>query len=515
MIRTSTRFDRRSLLAFAAASATGTLLPGCASQGADPVEVPAKAIQSALDQLDKLVLNVMASTGVPGLAVAVVRGERNLYAKGFGTRDVGTQLPVNADTVFQLASLSKSVGATAVAREVGTGSVNWDQPLRELLPWFELSDPNASRLVTIGDVYAHRAGLPAHIGDRLEDLGFSQRQVLEHLRHVPLKGFRARYDYTNFGLSVGGLAVAQAAGADWASLSERTIYEPLGMARTSSRFDDFMTRDNRVSAHTMVGGQWLVNTMRRPDAQAPAASVTSSVNDMARWLSMLLGDGSFSGKRVVNSAALAAALSPQIEVAPASSERSASFYGYGFNVGVTTGGRKTYGHSGAFSLGAATAFKVVPSTGLGIVVLTNGMPIGVPEIICAQFFDLIEHGSVQRDYAAMSKPFFDKLNSPEGSLVGVARPTPSAPLLALSAYAGIYRNNYHGSLQIAVSDNALLMTIGAAPLRLPLTHWDGNVFTFTLENENASPGTISKATFHTDRMTLEYYDNEGLGTFIR
>lgn len=515
MNQTSPRLNRRSVLAYAAASAAGNVLPGCASQDADPGAVPATAIQAALDQLDKLVSNVMASTGVPGLAVAVVQGDRKLYAKGFGKRDISTQLPVNADTVFQLASVSKSVGATVVAREVGTGSVNWDQPLRELLPWFELSDPNASKLVTIGDMYAHRAGLPGHIGDRLEDMGYSQRQVLERLRHVPLKGFRVRYDYTNFGLSAGGLAVAQAAGADWASLSERVIYEPLGMARTSSRFDDFIKRDNRVSAHTMVGGQWVVNTMRRPDAQAPAASVTSSVNDMARWLSMLLGDGTFSGKRVINSAALAAVFSPQIEVAPATSERSASFYGYGFNVGVTTGGRRTYGHSGAFSLGAATAFKVVPSTGLGIVALTNGMPIGAPEIICAQFFDLIEHGSVQRDYAAISKPFFDKLNSPEGSLLGVARPPPSAPPLALSAYSGIYRNNYHGPLQIAVSDNALLMTVGAAPLRLPLSHWDDNVFTFTLENENASPGTISKATFLTDRLTLEYYDKEGLGTFIR
>ena len=171
MNQTSPRLNRRSVLAYAAASAAGNVLPGCASQDADPGAVPATAIQAALDQLDKLVSNVMASTGVPGLAVAVVQGDRKLYAKGFGKRDISTQLPVNADTVFQLASVSKSVGATVVARDVGMGRISWDQPLREILSWFELSDPNISKLVTVGDVYSHRAGLPNFVGDIFADMG--------------------------------------------------------------------------------------------------------------------------------------------------------------------------------------------------------------------------------------------------------------------------------------------------------------------------------------------------------
>lgn len=505
------RFLEGTLCTLVAASGGG----GANAGVTDPGPAPAKNIDHAIGQLDRLVVDLMASTGVPGLAVAVVQGERKLYAKGFGTRDVRSQSPVDADTVFQLASLSKSVGATAVAREVGLGHVAWDQPMRELLPWFELSDPKASKLVTLGDLYAHRTGLPEHIGDRLEDMGYDQRQVLERLRHVPLDGFRSKYGYTNFGLTAGGIATAAAAGVDWAALSEQAIYRPLGMSRTDSRFADFMKRDNRVIGHRKIDGNWVPNVMRVPDAQAPAASVTSSVNDLAKWLSMLLGDGVFAGQRVVDARALAPALSPQVESSPATEGRSAGHYGYGFNVGTTAAGRKTYGHSGAFALGTATAFKAVPSTGIAIVVLTNGYPIGVPEILSAQFFDLVEYGAIQRDYAGLSEPFFAGLNAPEGSLVGVARPASPAPSQPLSAYAGTYRNDYHGPLQVEVSGNALLLTLGAAPLRLPLTHWDTNVFTFTLVNENASPGTVSKATFEVDRVTLEYYDKERLGTFVR
>ena len=515
MNQTSPRLNRRSVLAYAAASAAGNLLPGCASQDADPGAVPATTIQAALDQLDKLVSNVMASTGVPGLAVAVVQGDRKLYAKGFGTRDISTQLPVNADTVFQLASVSKSVGATVVAREVGMGRVSWDQPLRDILPWFELSDPNASKLVTVGDMYAHRAGLPNFVGDILEEIGYSQRQILERLRYVRLEGFRAKYEYTNFGLTAGGIGVAQAVGMDWAELSQQAIYGPLGMARTSSRFDDFMRRDNRVTGHKRVDGRWVVNTLRMPDAQAPAASVTSSVNDMARWLSMLLADGSYAGRQIVAPGALASALAPQIETAPATNGRSASFYGFGFVVGTTTAGRKIYAHSGAFSSNVATNFSVVPSTGLGIVVLSNGQPIGIPEAIAGQFFDLIEHGVVQRGYATSFKSIFDALYAPAGSLVGKAQPLSPASPMALSEYAGTYRNNYYGPLQIDVVDGALVITVGPAARRYPLKHWDGNVFTFEEQALEATPGSIFMASFDKGRVTLEPFDTEGLGTFVR
>ncbi len=511
--------ERRRFLEVAICS----LLAGCSSggggsgtNGRDPGPVPERNISDAVAQLDRLVAEMMANTGVPGVAVAVVQGERTIYAKGFGTRRVGTQSSVDADTVFQLASVSKSVGATVVAREIGLGHVAWAQPIGGLLPWFALADPQATQLVTIGDLYAHRAGLPEHIGDRLEDMGYDQRQVLERLRYVKLDGFRTKYHYTNFGLTAAGIATAAAAGIDWATLSEQAIYAPLGMTRTSSRFADFVGRSNRVSGHRKLDGKWVVNELRMPDAQAPAASVTSSVNDLAKWLSMMLGQGVFGGRRLVDAAALAAAVSPQMETRPAREGRTADYYGYGFNVSTTAAGRKTYSHSGAFGMGAATAFKVVPSTGVALVALTNGYPIGVPEVIAAQFFDLVEFGAIQRDYPALVGPIFAALNAPEGSLVGVLPPvSPAPPAHPPAVYTGTYRNDYHGPLTVEVAGGALRLRIGPTPLVLPLAHWDADVFTFTLDNENATPGTISKATFTPGKVQLEYYDRGGLGTFVR
>ena len=513
-------FERRRFLE----AALATLVSGCAAPGAPTATskrvvahpVPERNIDPAIAQLDRLVSELMTSSGIPGMAVAAVRGNRTLYAKGFGTRVIGTSSPVDADTVFQLASISKSIGATAVAREVGSGRVRWDSPMRELLPWFALSDARVTQQLTVGDLYAHRSGLPDHAGDRLEDMGYAQRDVLERLRYLPLGAFRKQYEYTNFGLTAAGVGVAGRVGVDWATLMDQAIYTPLGMTRTSSRFADFQSRSNHAVGHRKVDGTWQrVEPPRMPDAQAPAASVTSSVNDMAKWLSMLLADGVHEGRRVVDAAALAQALSRQIEMAPAGNGHPASYYGYGFNVGTTAAGRATYGHSGAFEMGAATAFKVVPSTGVALIALTNAYPLGVPEILCAQFFDLIEFGAVQRDWGAIIRPYFAKMNAAEGSLVGVKRPQASASSRPIRDYAGVYRNDYHGPLRVEANGDVLRMTLGPAPLRLPLAHWDADTFTFTLDTENAPPGTISKATFGPDRVALEYYDEEGLGTFVR
>ncbi|OOK70552.1 beta-lactamase family protein [Mycobacterium kansasii] len=167
------------------------------------LDIPAGRIDEAVAKLDGLVAELMKTSGIPGMAVAVVHGGKTLYAKGFGIKDAsktdGPDNRVDADTVFQLASVSKSVGATVVAHEVGTHVVTWDTPVVAKLPWFELGDAYVTSHVTIADLYSHRSGLPDHAGDPLEDLGYDGQQVLQRLKYLPLAPFRISYAYTNFG----------------------------------------------------------------------------------------------------------------------------------------------------------------------------------------------------------------------------------------------------------------------------------------------------------------------------
>src|SRR5207237_9551466 len=205
---------------------------------------------------------------LPGLAIAVVFQDRVMYAKGFGVRDVNAKAPVDADTVFQLASLSKSIDSTVVAELVGEGKITWDSKLSVLDPTFEMFDPWVTREITIRDMYAHRSGLPAHAGDLLEDLGFTRAEILHRLRYQhPASSFRSHYAYTNFGMTEGGIAAAKAYGLEWEQAAEEKLFKPLGMSSTSSRYANFVTRTNKALGHVVVDGKWLQTFKRDADAQ--------------------------------------------------------------------------------------------------------------------------------------------------------------------------------------------------------------------------------------------------------
>lgn len=483
--------------------------------------LPDNAVDNAVAKLDGIAADLMTSSGIPGMAVAVVHMGKTVYAKGFGVKDVNRPADdpanrVDPDTVFQLASVSKPIGATVVAHQVGQNSIGWNTPVTDKLPWFALSDPNVTRMLTIGDLYSHRSGLPDHAGDRLEDLGYDRRYILERLRQLPLAPFRISYAYTNFGLTAAAEAVAAAAGKSWEDLSDQVLYRPLGMASTSSRFTDYEARKDKALGHIRVDGKYQPLYTRDADPESPAGGVSSSVNDLTHWLAMMLADGKYNGQQIVDPAALLPAVSPQIVSSPPSEPAMRSgFYGYGFNVGTTSAARVQLSHSGAFDLGAATNFVIIPSADVAIVALTNGTPAGIPETLTAEFADLVQFGEVREDWRKLYAHAFADMDKPFGALAGKTPPANPSPAKPPASYLGTYRNDYWGSAVVADTGGKLTLSLGPRPDTVELTHWDGDVFTFRFPSENFPPGSISMATFDGDRLTLEYYDTEKMGTFTR
>src|SRR5262249_11212747 len=197
----------------------------------------------------------------------------------------GTQGPIDADTVFQLASVSKPLTATVIAGLVGDGTVTWDARITDLDPAFRLWGDYVSGEVTLRDLLCHRTGLPEHAGDVLEDLGYSGAEILRRLRHQrPAGPFRASYAYTNFGFTEAAVAAARAAGKTWEDLAAERLFQRLGMHRTSYRHADYAAAANRAKLHARIGGQWVAKFDRQPDAQAPAGRASSTARDLARWM---------------------------------------------------------------------------------------------------------------------------------------------------------------------------------------------------------------------------------------
>jgi CubicO group peptidase (beta-lactamase class C family) len=529
-VRRGTRF--RGLLVTIAAVSAAALVASCSS-GSDgysldapkndqPPNVvagsplPSDSVNKAVGKLDDIVNREMRKTGVPGVAVAVVHGGKVIYAKGFGVRDVNNpDLKVDADTVFQVASVSKSLSASVVASEVTKGKVTWDTPIDQLMPGFALADPWVSTHVTVGDGMSHRTGLPGAAGDKLEDLGFDQKYIFDHLRMHQLNPFRVSYAYANYGFTAGAQAVAAHAGKSFADMAADDIYQPLGMNSSSFRHADFVSHADRAKLHQEIDGKWVLGPERDPDQQDPAGGASSTVNDMAKWLQMVLAGGKFDGKQIYSAEAFQPAISPQItSVQPTAPDVRAGFYGYGFNVTTGLTGRTGFNHSGAFASGGATNVSVIPSADVGIVTLTNGWPIGVPETINNEFTDLVQYGSIKIDYADLLPKALAPYTTPVGELVGKTPPANPAPARPLAEYAGTYANGYYGPATISEKDGGLVLGLGVGKT-FPLKHWNGDSFTFAMDDENAPPGSISQATFDGNKLTLEYYDDDGLGVFTK
>ncbi|MFD3532826.1 serine hydrolase [Streptomyces sp. NPDC058664] len=473
-------------------------------------------VDRAVGRLDADVAAMMKRTGLPGVSVAVVYEDKVVHLKGYGVREVGKAARVDADTVFQLASVSKPIASTVVAGAVGVEG--WQRPVAPELPEFRLKDPWVSSHVTVADLFSHRSGLPDHAGDLLEDLGHDQEYILSHLRYEPLAPFRASYAYTNFGLTAAAEAVAAEKGVPWEKLAADTLYKPAGMNDTSSRFQDFAGNPDRAVGHVKeADGTWKAS-VRDPDAQSPAGGVSSSARDMATWLRLQLANGTLGGKRIVDADALDLTHHPESVASPAHAPAGRTgFYGLGWNVSYDDEGRLRLSHTGAFALGAHTNVTMLPGERLGIVVLTNGAPVGVADSVALDFFDTAQDGRPSRDWMPLVDAVYQQQADADRSETDYAKkPADAAPAKEAGTYAGTFESDYYGRAEVVAGDDGTLtLRLGPEPQTYRLTHYDGDTFSFETRGENAVGRTGVTFTPDAKAFTVEYLDQEGLGTFTR
>ena len=149
-------------------------------------------------------------------------------------------------------------------------------------------------------------------------------------------------------------------------------------------------------------------------------------------------------------------------------------------------------HSGAFGIGAATTYAMLPAADVGIVVLTNARPGGAPEAVTYTFTDYVRTGTVERDwYSFFSSSFARGYVNP--SVVAGPPPASPAPARSLSSYVGTYSNAYIGDVEVSESNGTLTATLGPKHFSAPLTHFDGDTFSWLAPGQTHSP--ISAVTF--------------------
>ena len=477
------------------AAQTASLPAPHAAPGRD--ELTRGAVVAVLPRLTELAAAAVSDGTVPGLAIAVVFRDEVICLEGFGTSEVGELRPVGADTVFPLASLSKPVAATVVAALVGDDVVGWDVPVAALDRSLRFHDPDVAEEVTLRDLLSHRSGLAATAGADLELIGDRQGEILERIPLLPAGGgLRAGFAYSNYGFTLAALAAAQAAGEAWEDLSAARLFRPAEMTRTSFRLADYRDAVDRVALHTQVDGQWHATPEDAVVAESvPASAASSTARDLASWMRLVLGEGMLEGRGIVDATALA---ETQYPLVPSGSDPDgvASFYGIGWEIGTDEHGRHV-AHNGAFTSGVSTLVDLMPDQEIGIVVLANAFPSGVPQGLAASFYDLVHEGQLAGDrigtfdamLAEHHTRFVAAISGPLGLPVA-----PVAEPLPLASYVGRYANEYVGDAIVAMNGEALELVLGPdGSKRYALLHHNRDVFYFSPLIE--SPDILLPVTF--------------------
>ncbi|MEP6509456.1 MAG: serine hydrolase domain-containing protein, partial [Gemmatimonadales bacterium] len=254
-----------------------------------------------LSGLDGYISSAMKDWKIPGLSVGIVKGDSVVFAKGFGVRTVGGSEPVDAHTMFALASDSKQFTGILLAMLADDGKVRWDAPLTTYLPTIRFADDYLTNTLTLRDALTHRSGLAR--GDLLwtGGYGYGSDELLRRMRYLkPSWPLRTHYGYSNLMYLAAGQSAAAAAGKPWVQLIHERVLVPLGMTETNTSVTLLPALANVASPHAIVDGQVKAVSYTNMDAAAPAGAINSNVSDMVKWLRFELDSGRVGGKRLVS-----------------------------------------------------------------------------------------------------------------------------------------------------------------------------------------------------------------------
>jgi len=327
---------------------------------------------------------------IPGLAIAVVKRDKIVLSRAFGFADLNQMIPVTEDTIFPIGSSAKPFTSTLISILVTEGEMRWDDPIIKYLPEFKLrikSDNNGDE-VTIRDLLSHRTGF-FHIeltrksvnwdqdpnwGPEDESQPYTRASLLKAaVKYEPIAPFREKHLYSNISMLAAGVASGIAYGTDWDTLLEEKMFEPLGMKNSSSSISEILNNQNVAVGYMKKAEEFKVVSYINMNVVAPAGGINSSLKDVSKWLRLLLCEGVFEGKRLIEEKELRETWTKHVACGP---EVRGIMPGADYGLGWFLTRQRGYlvAEHGGNALGFSAYIALIPDKGVGYVMLSNALP---------------------------------------------------------------------------------------------------------------------------------------------
>lgn len=448
-----------------------------------PVFVLAQDYSAKLAEIDAYAQKVRDDWNIPGMAIAIVKDDKVIFQKGYGVRDINKPDKVDENTLYAVASNSKAFTTASLAILIDEKKIGgWDDKVSKYLPEFQMYNPYVTEEMTIRDLVSHRSGLDTFSGDLLwYDTTYPTDEILRRVRYLkPVRGFRAGYGYQNLMFMAAGRIVERVSGKTWGEFVKERILTPLGMTRTTTTVRDL--KDNYAAPHNESGGKLRALPLGNIDNSIGLAGINSSVADMAKWLRLQLGRGTFEGKQIFSRERSGEMWQQNIFIPvnpyPQKDAPTTMFNGYGLGWFLNDyRGRKLVSHTGGLD-GMITQTAMLPTENLGLVVLTNS-ETGAISIMRNKILDTFLDAP-KRDWnaEALDRAKQNKAREEaENKKTDAARVPNTKPSLDLKSYAGTYTSEMYGDVTVAEENGKLVMRLVPAPnFVADLEHWHYDTF---------------------------------------
>ena len=415
---------------------------------------------------------------VPALAIAVVKDDSLVFAKGYGVLEIGRNQKADEHTRVAIGSTTKAMTSASLAMLVDEGKLRWDDHVTDYIPELQLNDPYVTRELTIRDLLTHRSGLPG------TDLfwarwHYTMPEIIHGLRYIkPESSFRSNWSYQNVMYALTGTIIERVSGMSWEAFVRSRIFGPLGMNETEALVAEIEGKPNVSVPHYMMGDSIRVVPKRSTDAIAPAGSVWSSVSDMSKWMRFVLDSGRVGTKRLIKASTFQELITPQIQAPmeeyPALQLSRPDFFSYGFGWFIQDyAGQQVWMHTGSID-GQCAIIGLMPNERLGVYVLENLDHAELRHALMYRAFDLY-NGGPSRDWSADVNALFARLRQGARPVAQSAQHVERPASVPVEKYAGTFVDSAYGTVTVTNANGKLRARI-VTDADVELDHWDVDSF---------------------------------------
>jgi CubicO group peptidase (beta-lactamase class C family) len=444
------------------------------------------------DDFTAYVERARAAADIPGMAVAVVRDGKVVYAHGFGVRKRGEAALVTPDTMFEIGSTSKAFTVAALALLVEQKKIAWDDKVKTYLPWLEHDSPFVREEMTVRDLVANRYGISYLVDSQPIFAARSDRSAEDIVRRsakLPREaGFRDRYSYSNTMFIAAGLLIEKVSGVPFEQFLREQLLRQVGAGGAVFEPAEAIATGDYATPHAADSGVAKPIAWTRPNAAlAATGGLIASSSQLANWLRFQLAYGKIDGKQLLSEAQVREMQAPRAFLAdpkreapqfPQPETLQSDYWAYGLGWYVNGyKGRKMVWHSGG-SPGFRAGMVMLPNDGLGVVVLTNRYPTQLNFAVALRaidtLLDLPETDWAAQFLAARQNDEAgerDRMAALESKRLKAAKQS-----LPTEAYTGHYDDaGAFGALDITVdAKKRLRATLGR--YEGTLEHWHQDIF---------------------------------------